>query len=88
MWRLLVPAWYLPAGAEGSIDQAASKSNNELVKNVLSYARQTDVRLLLETAWFLIVNLVTISIFLLKPYQWRAEDGTLLDEGRLQRFMW
>lgn len=88
MWRLLVPAWYIPAGADGGVVQAASMSSNKLVKTVLNYARQTDVRLVLETAWFLLVNLTTIGIFLLKPYQWRAEDGTLLDEGRLQRFMW
>jgi alpha-1,2-glucosyltransferase len=31
---------------------------------------------------------VTGYIFLAKPFQWRAPDGSLLDEGRWQRFMW
>jgi alpha-1,2-glucosyltransferase len=46
------------------------------------------VRLWLESLWFLLVNLATGYIFLYRPYHWRAEDGTLLEDGRLQRFMW
>lgn len=88
IWRLLVPAWHLPKGAERGMSEAADKSNSIVVRRVLQYAREIDIRLVLETAWFVLVNLATIGTFLHKPYQWRAEDGTLLDEGRLQRFMW
>ncbi|KAK3985652.1 DIE2/ALG10 family-domain-containing protein [Cladorrhinum sp. PSN332] len=47
-----------------------------------------DGRLVLETAWFVAVNLVTMYIFLFKPYVWVAEGGKVLDGGKLQRFMW
>ena len=47
-----------------------------------------DVRLVLETVWFVVVNMATMYMFLYRPYVWRAADGTVLDGGRLQRFMW
>lgn len=47
-----------------------------------------DARLVLETIWFLAIDAATAYIFLYRPYQWRAQDGSLLDEGRLQRFLW
>lgn len=73
VWRLQVPAWQPPAGLLGS---------------KLGMCRALDVRLTIETLWFVLINAFTGYIFLYKPYQWRAEDGTLLDQGRLQRFMW
>ncbi|KAI0161896.1 glycosyltransferase family 59 protein [Hypoxylon sp. FL1284] len=42
----------------------------------------------LETAWFLLVNAVTMYVFITRPFFWRAPDGSLLDDGRVQRFMW
>lgn len=47
-----------------------------------------DVRLVAETAWFAAVNAATCYVFVAKPYVWRADDGSVLDGGRLQRFMW
>jgi alpha-1,2-glucosyltransferase len=51
-----------------------------------------DWALLLETAWFLAVNTATMYVFVTRPFYWKtvADDGTttLLDEGRVQRFMW
>ncbi|KAK4170468.1 family 59 putative glycosyltransferase [Cladorrhinum sp. PSN259] len=47
-----------------------------------------DARLVLETAWFAVVNLVTMYIFLFEPYVWVGQRGKALDGGRLQRFMW
>ncbi|KAJ6447196.1 glucosyltransferase [Purpureocillium lavendulum] len=76
MWRLLVPAWQVPLG-EGS-----------LAGKMARIGRGYDLRLFLETAWFAAINLATCYIFIAKPYVWRAEDGTVLDGGRLQRFMW
>ncbi|KAL6353493.1 hypothetical protein LRP88_13988 [Fusarium phalaenopsidis] len=85
MWRLLVPAWRLhnhePNGLVGIL--MLSK-----LRPVVMAFRHYDVRLILETGWFIAINVVTGYIFLCKPYLWKAEDGTLLNEGRLQRFMW
>ncbi|KAK4465435.1 family 59 putative glycosyltransferase [Cladorrhinum samala] len=72
-YRLLVPA------APITTSTAPNKS---------SWLGKVDGRLFVETAWFAGINLVTMYIFLFKPYVWVAEGGKLLDEGRLQRFMW
>ena len=90
IWRLLIPAWHVSfAGTsmDGRLAQA-SAGDADIVGKTIRFAQRYDVRVILETVWFLLINGATIAIFLLKPYQWRAEDGTLLDEGRLQRFMW
>ncbi|XXG99460.1 hypothetical protein Hte_005799 [Hypoxylon texense] len=71
-WRLLVPA--RPA-LPASVPASGSLVSRWLVS-------------VLETAWFLLVNAVTMYIFITRPFYWRAPDGTLLDGGRVQRFMW
>jgi alpha-1,2-glucosyltransferase len=38
--------------------------------------------LYLETGWFLLVNLVTCSVFLRRGFEWEQE------KGKVQRFMW
>ncbi|SPN99914.1 related to alpha-1,2 glucosyltransferase, potassium channel regulator [Cephalotrichum gorgonifer] len=81
MWRLQVPAWSTK-GAPAVLWRIP------VVRQILLLGRIIDLRLVLETFWFLAVNWATMSIFLSKPFQWVAEDGTLLDGGRLQRFMW
>ncbi|KAL9950008.1 hypothetical protein ACHAQF_000259 [Verticillium nonalfalfae] len=84
-WRLLVPAW---RAHEHTV------AGEEPVHHVLgldwlfAWGRRVDLRVVVETLWFVAINVVTMAIFLLKPYVWKAEDGTILDEGRLQRFMW
>ncbi|KAH7150424.1 DIE2/ALG10 family-domain-containing protein [Dactylonectria estremocensis] len=87
MWRLLVPGWRLHDHVmnRGVLDRASSYS---VLQGAMRFFKTYDLRLVLETAWFVAINVVTGYIFLRKPYLWRAEDGTLLDEGRLQRFMW
>ncbi|KAG7110821.1 hypothetical protein HYQ45_017480 [Verticillium longisporum] len=83
--RLLVPAW---RAHEHTV------AGEEPVHHVLgldwlfAWGRYVDLRVVVETLWFVAINVVTMAIFLLKPYVWRAEDGTILDGGRLQRFMW
>ncbi|KAK5988111.1 Dol-P-Glc:Glc(2)Man(9)GlcNAc(2)-PP-Dol alpha-1,2-glucosyltransferase [Cladobotryum mycophilum] len=81
MWRLMVPAWRLH---DHNSDMFSSLAPGSL----LGFFRSYDMRLVLETVWFIAINLATGYIFLFKPYIWKAEDGTILDQGRLQRFMW
>ncbi|OLN98044.1 Dol-P-Glc:Glc(2)Man(9)GlcNAc(2)-PP-Dol alpha-1,2-glucosyltransferase [Colletotrichum chlorophyti] len=86
-WRILVPAWKLH-------DHGVTRSDltrlDRLpgVGSIVRFGKRFDVRLVLETLWFVLVNVVTMYIFLTKPYKWRAEDGRILDGGRMQRFMW
>ncbi|KAH6895659.1 DIE2/ALG10 family-domain-containing protein [Thelonectria olida] len=86
MWRLLVPGWRLHdhETQDNVVDKALRSSWGWLLRPFRRY----DLRLILETGWFIAINVVTGYIFLRKPYLWRAEDGTVLDDGRLQRFMW
>ncbi|KAG9251942.1 DIE2/ALG10 family-domain-containing protein [Emericellopsis atlantica] len=79
-WRLLVPAWHPPLPRQYQSTGSMAKAQ--------AWAAIYDIRLVLETVWFILINVVTMAIFLYKPYVWRAEDGTVLDGGRLQRFMW
>ncbi|UNI13274.1 glucosyltransferase [Purpureocillium takamizusanense] len=81
VWRLFVPAWRLP-------DHLLVSGVYTLTGRAARIFTRYDVRLVLETVWFAAVNLATCYIFIAKPYVWRAEDGTALDDGRLQRFMW
>lgn len=84
-WRLLVPAW--PARTP-SVSSRKSEGSPGRLDWILSLGERCDLRLLVETAWFLAVHLVTAYLFIARPFYWRAEDGTLLDGGRVQRFMW
>lgn len=90
MWRLLVPAWSGrdERSPEASVDEAENVKGSGDRRGMNAIAKSYDGRLIAETAWFLAINAVTCYVFLAKPYVWRAEDGTVLDEGRLQRFMW
>lgn len=81
MWRLHVPAW-------STDDLPATLWRVPVLRQVLRLGRAVDFRLLLETAWFCAVNYGTMRLFITRPFQWVAEDGTPMDEGRLQRFMW
>ncbi|KAL9477493.1 hypothetical protein ACSS6W_007334 [Trichoderma asperelloides] len=88
IWRLLVPAWRLhdhQAREDSLFDGASSTS---AWGKFVNFCRVYDVRLILETIWFVLINAITGYIFLYKPYVWKAEDGSILDGGRLQRFMW
>lgn len=71
-WRLLVPA-------RPALPTSAPESDSAGSPWLVS---------LLETVWFLLVNAVTMYIFITRPFYWKAPDGTLLDDGRVQRFMW
>ncbi|CAK7212860.1 glucosyltransferase [Sporothrix bragantina] len=78
-WRLLVPA------AKDDAPTPEEKKTKSLVASILD---KVDLRLVLETIWFVAINVVTMYIFLYKSFLWRATDGSLMDGGRRQRFMW
>lgn len=81
MWRLHVPAW-------STNDLPPTLWRVPVLRQVLRLGRVLDLRLLLELAWFCAINYGTMRLFITKPFQWVGEEGTLLDGGRLQRFMW
>ncbi|KAL2293050.1 hypothetical protein FJTKL_08054 [Diaporthe vaccinii] len=85
-WRLLGPAW------PPHIHLVSSRRNEggpgHLVGSLLSIGQKFDLRLFVETAWFLVIHSATAYMFIARPFYWRAEDGSLLDGGRVQRFMW
>ncbi|KAH6608432.1 glycosyltransferase family 59 protein [Trichoderma cornu-damae] len=88
MWRLLVPAWSLHDHQEAGDSLFNSATSTSIWGKCIVFCRFYDVRLVFETIWFVLINLATGYVFLFKPYVWRAEDGSVLDGGRLQRFMW
>lgn len=86
-WRLMVPAW----PAHDCLQQANPDSKLDRLPGaaaLFGFGKKVDLRLFLETMWFLAVNAGTMAMFLCKPFYWKAADGTLMDEGRVQRFMW
>lgn len=85
-WRLLAPAWpvYIPFVSS----RRSEGGPGHLLDSFLSVGQKFDLRLFVETAWFLVIHLATAYMFIARPYYWRAEDGSLLDGGRVQRFMW
>ncbi|KAJ4151570.1 hypothetical protein LMH87_012260 [Akanthomyces muscarius] len=83
VWRLMVPAWRLQDHLRGGFLEGSAA-----VEAVARWSSSYDMRLWVEGAWHMVINLVTGYIFLYKPYVWMAEDGTVLEGGRLQRFMW
>ena len=86
-WRLLVPAWP-PNARLLSEDQHTSLARVPILGWLLSVGEKADLTLVLETLWFLVINLGTMYVFLFKPFQWFSAEGELLDGGHLQRFMW
>lgn len=103
-FRLLVPpVWrhvqLSSSPSSSSSSKPAGKDTSSQKEKVASGVmrktreRQVDFSLVLETLWFVAINLGTMYIFLYRPFYWRGvaeEDGNeiLLDGGRVQRFMW
>ncbi|KAK0715290.1 DIE2/ALG10 family-domain-containing protein [Lasiosphaeris hirsuta] len=78
-WRLLVPAWKPAAGAGKDLPGLG---------RVYQLGQSIDLRLGLETVWFLAINVGTMYMFLFRSFYWRDADGEVSDGGRVQRFMW
>lgn len=89
-WRLLIPtsstSSLLPP-SQPSPSGNDTKTSRRIASSPSRRGNSTSV-LFLETAWFFLINAVTMYIFITRPFYWRAPDGTLQDEGRVQRFMW
>jgi alpha-1,2-glucosyltransferase len=84
IWRLNVPP--LPTQPNLHWRQKGKTSPNPGEK-ILEFVRYWaweghDYRLWLETAWFLLINVVTGYIFLHRGFEWPQEAG------KVQRFMW
>lgn len=84
LWRLQVPEWRL-CGDDGGVEDGRPAFCCGIAGELF---RRQDIRLVIETAWFAVVNLATCYIFIVKPFERRDEAGAVLDGGRLQRFMW
>ncbi len=89
IWRLHVPALPLASDIEWpAIDNARRKKSVEISTSCwagwMKYwvYEGHDYRLWLETIWFLLISLITGSIFLFRGFEWPQEPGMT------QRFMW
>jgi alpha-1,2-glucosyltransferase len=84
IWRLNVP----PLSTQPNLHwRQKEKTSRSASVRVLKFVRYWgweghDYRLWLETAWFLLINVVTGYIFLHRGFKWPQEPGTM------QRFMW
>ncbi|KAJ2970387.1 hypothetical protein NUW58_g9713 [Xylaria curta] len=89
-WRILVPNSSLPNPFSPSPTSTTYDPTNQGGRSERSSRRSSNYVsiLLLETAWFMLINAATMYVFVTRPFYWRASDGTLQDEGRVQRFMW
>ena len=87
-WRLLMPAWPAHACYKPRPEGNHPRSLPGPLGKLFRLSQSIDVRLVLETGWFILIHLMTAYMFIARPFYWRAEDGALLDEGRVQRFMW
>ncbi|RYP32728.1 hypothetical protein DL767_005062 [Monosporascus sp. MG133] len=88
-WRLHVPAWSPPPPSPPfSAPSGGTSSPFSQPRTPGGSASGADPRLVLELLWFVLINAGTMYVFLARPFYWRAADGTLLDDGRVQRFMW
>ena len=79
-WRLHVPQYSTADLLQEKVDTKTLDQGWQA--KVWNLVREEDLRLWLETAFFIIVNLVTGYVFLTKGFEWRQEPG------KTQRFMW
>ncbi|KAK4125854.1 glycosyltransferase family 59 protein [Parathielavia appendiculata] len=88
-YRLLLPSWSV-SDSIGDATPATSGAGRSPAAAAWLWkvGRRIDVRLVLETSWFLVLNAGTMYMFLSRPFYWRDGEGRLLDGGRVQRFMW
>lgn len=74
-WRLHLPL-------QRSSQSVPTESEEAAPSSLRTWAANLDHRMVLETAWLLVVNAVTCYIFLTWTFSWPQEPGSV------QRFMW
>jgi len=74
MWRLHLPRQPIPPKYQGR--RALNTMESLTSACIVNFSR------LLETMWFVVVNLITGYVFLFKGFEWPQEPG------KVQRFMW
>ncbi|KAH8803160.1 DIE2/ALG10 family-domain-containing protein [Xylogone sp. PMI_703] len=84
MWRLHVPLSRSSSSTTRVPNNGAAQGILELMDKSLEILRgiARDYQLLLETAWFLVINAGTGYVFLYRGFEWPQE------KGNVQRFMW
>jgi alpha-1,2-glucosyltransferase len=84
IWRLNVPPLPTQPKLRWRHKENATRSLSERILEFVRYWgwEGHDYRLWLETAWFLLINVVTGYIFLHRGFEWPQEPGNV------QRFMW
>lgn len=73
MWRLHLPPSPTPAALRKRFANEGEKVRADVATNLPKF---------LETAWFVLINVVTGYVFLYKGFEWPQEPG------KIQRFMW
>lgn len=90
IWRLSVPALPLASDVEWPAKDSNAQREKRVDTSTSCWAGWMkywvygghDHRLWLETIWFLLISLITGSIFLFRGFEWPQEPGNV------QRFMW
>jgi alpha-1,2-glucosyltransferase len=83
IWRLNVPPLTAPSPAAKHNSKRSRRPSDSVMEFIRYWGWEGhDYRLWLETAWFLLINLVTGYVFLYRGFEWPQEPGNV------QRFMW
>lgn len=90
MWRLHLPLPPPPTKASATdtspstprLTPAPSMGSKIATKVETANSLLWENRLWIETAWFIVINVVTGYIFLYRGFEWKQEPG------KVQRFMW
>lgn len=87
-WRLHVPAWRMHDCNNPPTLMTWLETAGGIGKTVARLGKEVDVRLFVETAWFVLINVATMYIFITRPFYWYDAEGNVADDGKVQRFMW
>jgi alpha-1,2-glucosyltransferase len=84
IWRLNVPPLNPDPRSVLGVSPGAPTMRQDLgfAARLWDDLKTHDYRLWLETAWFLLINVITGYVFLYRGFEWKQEPG------KIQRFMW
>jgi alpha-1,2-glucosyltransferase len=77
MWRL-----HLPRQPTPEVFRQQQKTGRRAEMELFKAKLATNFPQVLETIWFIVINVVTGYVFLYEGFEWPQEPG------KLQRFMW